>query len=150
MIRRRIVRMVLTLALAGLFPAAASAESTISCPPGTIDMLDWMTLDSDLRFTHYMTGTHSMYTAVWPDKVWYTKDGKTWTDVTKNLDMKPWGTITSIQPSFFESAAAYISVDYHLMDDREPYIYKTADFGQTWTKITSGLPMIFSRGTNPQ
>src|SRR6516162_5221936 len=73
-------------------------------------------------------------------KVWYTKDGKTWTDVTKNVGMKPWGTVTSIQPSFFDAGSAYISVDYHLMDDREPYIYKTADFGQTWTKITSGLP----------
>jgi photosystem II stability/assembly factor-like uncharacterized protein len=73
-------------------------------------------------------------------KVWYTKDGKNWTDVTKNVGMKPWGTITSIQPSFFDAAAAYISVDYHLMDDSEPYIFKTADFGQTWTKITSGLP----------
>jgi photosystem II stability/assembly factor-like uncharacterized protein len=73
-------------------------------------------------------------------KVWYTKDGKTWTDVTKNVGMKPWGTVTSIQPSFFDAGSAYISVDYHLMDDREPYIYKTADFGQTWTKITGGLP----------
>src|SRR6516164_4113648 len=49
-------------------------------------------------------------------KVWYTKDGKNWTDVTKNVGMKPWGTITSIQPSFFDAATAYISVDYHLMD----------------------------------
>jgi len=73
-------------------------------------------------------------------KVWYTRDGKQWNDVTKNVGMKPWGTITSIQPSFFDAGTAYISVDYHLMDNREPFIYKTTDFGQTWTKITSGLP----------
>ncbi len=73
-------------------------------------------------------------------KVWYTKDGKQWIDVTKNVGMKEWGTITSIQPSFFDAGTAYISVDYHLMDDRNPFIYKTTDFGQTWTKITTGLP----------
>jgi photosystem II stability/assembly factor-like uncharacterized protein len=73
-------------------------------------------------------------------KVWYTKDGKTWNDVTKNVGMKEWGTITSIQPSFFDAGTAYISVDYHLMDDRNPFIYKTTDFGKTWTKITTGLP----------
>ncbi len=73
-------------------------------------------------------------------KVWYTKDGKQWTDVTKNVGMKEWGTITSIQPSFFDAGTAYISVDYHLMDDRAPFIYKTTDFGKTWTKITGGLP----------
>jgi photosystem II stability/assembly factor-like uncharacterized protein len=74
-------------------------------------------------------------------KIWYTKDaGKTWNDMTKNVGMKPWGTISSIQPSFFDAGTAYISVDYHLMDNREPFIYKTVDFGQTWTKITGGLP----------
>src|SRR5579863_7087712 len=74
-------------------------------------------------------------------KVWYTRDaGAHWNDMTKNVGMKTWGTITSIQPSFFDAGTAYISVDYHLMDNREPFIYKTTDFGATWTKITGGLP----------
>ncbi len=74
-------------------------------------------------------------------KIWYTKDaGAHWNDMTKNVGMPPMGTITSIQPSFFDAGTAYISVDYHLMDNREPFIYKTSDFGATWTKITGGLP----------
>ena len=75
-------------------------------------------------------------------KVWYTKDGgKQWTDVTRNIAGMPvWGTVTSIQPSFFDAGSAYISVDLHLMDNRDPFIYKTADFGQSWTLITGGLP----------
>jgi photosystem II stability/assembly factor-like uncharacterized protein len=75
-------------------------------------------------------------------KVWYTKDGgTTWTDVTKNIaGMPAWGTITRIEPSHFDAGAAYIAVDFHLMDNREPFIYKTADFGQTWKKISDGLP----------
>jgi photosystem II stability/assembly factor-like uncharacterized protein len=78
-------------------------------------------------------------------KIWYTKDAAAkaphWTDVTKNVTGMPaWGTITSIQPSFFDAGTAYVSVDVHLMDNRDPYIYKTTDFGQTWKLITGGLP----------
>ena len=48
--------------------------------------------------------------------------------------------ITSIQPSFFDAATAYISVDFHLMDNRDPYVYKTADRGLTWKLISADLP----------
>lgn len=75
-------------------------------------------------------------------QVWYTKDGGgQWTNVTKNISGLPaWGTVTSIQPSHFDAGTAYISVDFHLMDNRDPFIYKTTDFGQSWTKISDGLP----------
>src|SRR6185312_1691817 len=74
-------------------------------------------------------------------KVWYTTEGGgKWTDVTKNIGMPVWGTVTSIEPSHFQAGTAYVSVDYHLVDDRDPYIYKTTDFGKTWTRITSNLP----------
>src|SRR5262249_7321379 len=62
-------------------------------------------------------------------------------NVTKNITGLPaWGTVTSIQPSVFDAGTAYISVDFHLMDNRDPYIYKTTDFGQTWKPISGGLP----------
>jgi photosystem II stability/assembly factor-like uncharacterized protein len=75
-------------------------------------------------------------------QVWYTTDGGgQWNNVTKNISgMPPWGTITSIQPSFFDAATAYISVDFHLMDNRDPYVYKTADRGMSWKLISAGLP----------
>jgi len=74
-------------------------------------------------------------------KLWYTRDGGAqWNDVTKNVSMAPWGTVTSIQPSFFDHATAYVSVDYHMMDNRDPFIYKTSNFGQSWTLISGGLP----------
>ncbi len=75
-------------------------------------------------------------------KVWYTKDGGGhWNDVTQNIAGMPvWGTVSKIQPSFFDAGTAYIAVDFHLMDDRDPYIYKTTDFGKSWTRITAGLP----------
>src|SRR6266481_1505520 len=62
-------------------------------------------------------------------QVWYTKDGgANWTNVTKNISgLPPLGTITSITPSTFDPATAYISADFHLVDNRDPFIYKTTD-----------------------
>jgi len=54
--------------------------------------------------------------------------------------LPPLGTVTSIAPSSFDAGAAYISVDLHLVDNRDPYIYKTTDFGKTWKLITGNLP----------
>ncbi len=75
-------------------------------------------------------------------QIWYTKDGGGhWTNVTKNVSGMPaWGTVTSIQPSFFDPGTAYVSVDLHLMDNRDPFIYKTTDYGQSWELISGGIP----------
>lgn len=75
-------------------------------------------------------------------QVWYTKDGGgNWNNVTKNITGLPaWGTVTCIEPSHFDAGTAYVAVDFHLMDNRDPYIYKTTNFGETWTQINSNLP----------
>ena len=75
-------------------------------------------------------------------KVWNTQDGgQHWEDITANLHgLPPLGTVTSIEPSAFDAGTAYISVDLHLVDNRDPYLYKTTDFGKTWTSISSNLP----------
>src|SRR5439155_1581696 len=68
-------------------------------------------------------------------QIWYTKNGGTnWTNVTKNIKgMLASGTVTSIEPSHFDPGSAYVSVDFHLVDNRDPFIYKTSDFGTSWT-----------------
>ncbi|MFN8573297.1 MAG: hypothetical protein U0132_14690 [Gemmatimonadaceae bacterium] len=75
-------------------------------------------------------------------KIWNTKDGGgTWTDVTGNISgLRPWGTVRRIEPSRFNPGTAYVAIDYHLMDHRLPYIYRTTDYGKTWSKISDGLP----------
>jgi photosystem II stability/assembly factor-like uncharacterized protein len=75
-------------------------------------------------------------------QVWLTKNGGgEWTNVTKKISGMPaWGTVTRIEPSHFDAGTAYIAVDFHLMDNRDPFIYKTTDFGQTWKKLSDGLP----------
>lgn len=74
-------------------------------------------------------------------KVWYTRDGgQHWNDVSSNMHIPAWGEVTSIEPSFFDAGTAYVSADYHLVDNRDPYILKTTDYGKTWTRIDSDLP----------
>ena len=74
-------------------------------------------------------------------KVWITRDaGKNWIDLTKNVPMPPWGLVRRIDSSHFDPGTAYMSVDYHLVDNRDPFLFKTSDFGQTWTRIDNGLP----------
>ena len=75
-------------------------------------------------------------------KVWYTRDGGGhWNDVTANLHGVPSdGTVTSIQPSFFEAGTAYVSIDLHLADNRDPFLFKTTDYGKSWTSISANLP----------
>lgn len=74
--------------------------------------------------------------------VWISRDGgKGWTNLTKNITgLKEWGIVRRIYPSTFDAGTAYVAFDYHLMDDRRPVIYKTSDFGKTWTRISDGLP----------
>jgi photosystem II stability/assembly factor-like uncharacterized protein len=74
-------------------------------------------------------------------KVWISRDaGKKWVDLTKNVGMPPWGIVRRIDASHFEPGTAYMAVDYHLVDNRDPFFVKTSDFGQTWTRIDGGLP----------
>jgi photosystem II stability/assembly factor-like uncharacterized protein len=63
-------------------------------------------------------------------------DGRTWTNVTKNIpNLPPWGTVTKIEPSRFNAGTAYVTIDLHQVNDRNPYIYKTNDYGRTWKSI---------------
>ena len=71
-----------------------------------------------------------------------TRDGgKNWTNVTKNIpNLPPWGTVSNIEPSRYEAGAAYLTVDFHQVNNRDPFIYKTKDYGKTWKAITNGIP----------
>jgi len=71
-----------------------------------------------------------------------TRDGGvTWTNLTRNLpNLPPWGSVRSIAPSRYDAATAYLTVDFHQMNNRDPFVYKTTDYGATWRAITNGIP----------
>jgi photosystem II stability/assembly factor-like uncharacterized protein len=71
-----------------------------------------------------------------------TRDGgKNWSNVTKNIPgLPPWGTVSNIEPSRYDAGAAYITVDFHQVNNRDPFVYKTRDYGKTWKSITTGIP----------
>jgi photosystem II stability/assembly factor-like uncharacterized protein len=66
-------------------------------------------------------------------------DGKTWTDVTPG-DLRDWSQVASVDPSASDPGTATIAVDRHRLDDRDPYVWRTRDFGKTWKRIDKGLP----------
>ena len=68
-------------------------------------------------------------------------DGANWANVTANIPgMIAWGTVFNIEPSRFDAGKAYITVNGHLEGNFDPWVYKTNDYGQSWTQITDGLP----------
>lgn len=69
-----------------------------------------------------------------------TRDGgKTWANVTPK-DMPDLGRVSQIDASRFDAGTAYVAVKRPLFDDFAPYIFRTHDFGRTWTKTVSGIP----------
>src|ERR1041385_5905324 len=71
-----------------------------------------------------------------------TRDGgKTWTNVTANVPgILTWGSVRHIEPSRYDPGAAYIIVDGHQENNRDPWVYRTKDFGKTWKLIVTGIP----------
>jgi photosystem II stability/assembly factor-like uncharacterized protein len=66
-------------------------------------------------------------------------EGKTWTNVTPR-DMPDFGRVSQLDGSTFDNGTAYMAVKKMLLGDRSPYIFRTTDYGKTWTKIVNGIP----------
>jgi len=64
-------------------------------------------------------------------------DGETWSNVTPNA-LPPGGRVQNIEPSPHRAGTAYVAIYRFLLGDFQPYIYRTDDFGKTWTRLTDG------------
>jgi len=64
-------------------------------------------------------------------------DGKTWSDVTPK-DLPPGGRVQQIDPSPHRKGSAYIAYYRYLLGDWAPYVYRTDDYGTSWTRLTDG------------
>jgi len=69
-----------------------------------------------------------------------TRDGgKHWDNVTPK-GFPEWSQVNSIDASTFDAGTAYVAVTAYKLDDFHPYLFKTNDYGKTWTKIVNGIP----------
>ena len=68
-----------------------------------------------------------------------TRDGgKNWKNVTPQ-GLPPFSRISLVDASPLKRGTAYLAAKRYQLDDRAPYIYKTDDYGRTWTKIVNGI-----------
>jgi photosystem II stability/assembly factor-like uncharacterized protein len=69
-----------------------------------------------------------------------TRDGgQHWTNVTPK-GLPEWAMVSLIEASPDDAGTAYAAIDTHKLDILKPYIYKTSDYGKTWSLITNGIP----------
>ncbi len=65
-------------------------------------------------------------------------DGQSWHEVTPR-EFLPWTLVSIIEPSPHDAGTAYLAATRYKLDDFTPYLYRTTDFGATWTLITQGI-----------
>ncbi|WP_298299475.1 exo-alpha-sialidase [Hydrotalea sp.] len=65
-------------------------------------------------------------------------DGQTWQNVTPPT-LPKWALISYIEPSHFNAATCYVSATRYQNDDTKPYLFKTHNYGKTWTAISEGV-----------
>ena len=65
-------------------------------------------------------------------------DGKTWKNVTPK-GIGSWALMSIIDASPHDAGTAYLAANRYKQDDFRPYLFRTKDYGRTWTKITSGI-----------
>ena len=65
--------------------------------------------------------------------------GNTWSDITP-VDLPEWTLINMIEVSPHNPATAYLAATRYKLDETRPMLYKTSDYGQSWTDISQGIP----------
>lgn len=107
---------------------AATTENAMQRGFGVVVTIAPSSLDGDLIWAGSDTGLIDI-----------TRDGgKTWNNVTPK-GVSSWSQIDFIEASHFDASEAFAVVDRHQLDDQEPYLYRTRDYGATWELITNGM-----------
>jgi photosystem II stability/assembly factor-like uncharacterized protein len=64
--------------------------------------------------------------------------GQSWTEITPP-DLPRWATVRMIEASSHEDGTAYVAAEAHKLDDFQPYLWRTRDFGASWQRLDGGL-----------
>lgn len=68
-------------------------------------------------------------------------NGKNWTNISiPTAQLGDFALISTIHPSDFVKGKAYVAATRYMFGDRKPYLFKTSDYGKTWTAINNGIP----------
>lgn len=68
-------------------------------------------------------------------------NGKNWTNITlPTSQLGDFALMSMIHTSDFEKGKAYLAATRYMFGDRTPYLFKTSDYGKTWTSISKGIP----------
>jgi photosystem II stability/assembly factor-like uncharacterized protein len=62
-------------------------------------------------------------------------DGQSWTDLTARVGLPPQSWVSWVEASRYAPGTAYAAFDRHTFGDMTPYVYRTTDYGRTWTPI---------------
>ena len=65
--------------------------------------------------------------------------GQNWTNITPT-ELPEWSMVSILEPSPHDPATCYMATTRYKLDDYAPYLYKTSDYGETWTRINNGIP----------
>jgi photosystem II stability/assembly factor-like uncharacterized protein len=67
-------------------------------------------------------------------------NGRTWTNVRDKVPAHPGYWISRVAASYHDPAVAYLTATGYRHDDFKPFVWKTTDYGQTWTSLAANLP----------
>ena len=65
--------------------------------------------------------------------------GATWENITP-ANFPDWTMVSMLEPSPHDPATCYLAGTRYKLDDFAPYLYKTTDYGQSWSRIDTGIP----------
>jgi photosystem II stability/assembly factor-like uncharacterized protein len=113
-------------------PTPPTAPGINAPPGGAIESIGASTVGQGLIWV----GTNNGLIKVTRD------GGKTWSGgAIDGIPNEQRAEVLTVEPSHFDAATAYAVLDLHRIGDYTPYIYRTHDYGKTWTRITQGLPV---------
>ncbi len=118
------------------------SKQTLTGGPIEYDLSGAETYDTILSMSISPVDPNVIWVGTDDGLVQVTRDGgKHWANVTANIPNLPeWGRVQQIEAGPFSADTGYVAVNFHETDNNHPYVFKTHDFGKTWTAVSKGLP----------
>jgi photosystem II stability/assembly factor-like uncharacterized protein len=127
-------------AISGDLTRNDKTKQEVSGGPVQHDISGAESFDTILSVTLAPTDPKVIWVGTDDGLVQVTRDGgKNWSNVAV-AGAPEWARVYQVGVSPFDAGTAYVTYDAHELDNSHPYVYKTSDYGKTWTPIAAGLP----------